>query len=87
MKDYAPYIGRGMLQLTHRSNYKFYDAYSNKGILSDINMVSNSLAISFDSAGWFWRRGKVLSTSDTWRPSSSDSIVSRYSSVILIKKS
>lgn len=86
MKDYAPYIGRGMLQLTHRSNYKFYDAYSNKGILSDINMVSNSLAISFDSAGWFWRRGKVLSTSDTWRPSSSDSIVSRYSSVILIKK-
>ncbi|RQM70563.1 hypothetical protein EHZ47_21640 [Aeromonas jandaei] len=48
MKDYAPYIGRGMLQLTHRSNYKFYDAYSNKG-----NMVSNSLAISFDSAGWF----------------------------------
>ncbi|MCQ4055005.1 glycoside hydrolase family 19 protein [Aeromonas sp. SG16] len=86
MKYYAPYIGRGMLQLTHRSNYKFYDAYSNKGILSDINMVSNSLAISFDSAGWFWRRGKVLSTSDTWRPSSSDSIVSRYSSVILIKK-
>ncbi|MGY3893812.1 glycoside hydrolase family 19 protein [Aeromonas enterica] len=85
-KDYAPYVGRGMLQLTHRSNYKFYDAYSNKGILSDIDMVSNSLAISFDSAGWFWRRGKVLSTSDTWKPSSSDSIVSRYSDVILIKK-
>lgn len=85
-KPYAPHIGRGVLQLTHRSNYKFYDAYSNKEILSDINKVSNSLEISVDSAGWFWRRGKVLSTSDTWRPSSSDSIVSQYSDTILIKK-
>ena len=85
-KPYAPYIGRGVLQLTHKSNYKFYDAYSNKEILSDINKVSNSLEISVDSAGWFWRRGKVLSTSNTWKPLSSDSIVSQYSDKILIKK-
>lgn len=84
-KPYAPYIGRGLMQLTHKSNYKIYDAYSNSGCLDDVNIVSDSLKISVDSAGWFWRKGKVFSTSATWRPLSS-SIVSQFHDEILIEK-
>jgi hypothetical protein len=83
--SYAPYVGRGLMQLTHRSNYELYDACVSDNIISNINLVAEKLFLSVDSAGWFWSKGKVLSSSNTWRPSLS-SIVSRFHNEIEIEK-
>ena len=85
-KEYSPYYGRGLMQLTHESNYRNYEAYCGNDIISNIEVICDELSYAIDSAGWFWSEGKVLSTSTTWKPSSRSRIVGRYSSVISITK-
>ncbi len=69
--NYAPYIGRGLMQLTWESNYKIYGIYSGIDCVEDPEIIGNNLFNSFDSAGWFWKQGKVLSVGETWSPPSS----------------
>ena len=85
-KPYAPYVGRGLMQLTHSSNYNLYDACVDDDIISNIEVIANELFLSVDSAGWFWRQGVVLSTSRTWIPSSTSSVVSQFHNEIEIEK-
>ncbi|UGU14789.1 hypothetical protein LS482_13920 [Sinomicrobium kalidii] len=69
--SYAPYIGRGLMQLTWESNYKIYGAYSGVDCVEDPEIIGNDLFNACDSAGWFWKQGKVLSEGETWSPPSS----------------
>ncbi|HIF9100963.1 TPA: glycoside hydrolase family 19 protein [Photobacterium damselae] len=86
-KRYAPYVGRGLMQLTHKSNYLLYESYLNEKIINNIDLVAKELELSIDSAGWFWFEGKVLSPSKYWSPpSSAPSYVSKYRSKINIPK-
>jgi len=74
--SYAPYFGRGLMQLTWEVNYKRYKSYSGKDCISDNEIIANNLENAFDSAGWFWKQGKGLSVGVTWSaPSSAPSYV------------
>ena len=54
--SYAPYFGRGLMQLTHKGNYKSYGSY----IGIDVHSTnSNRKKLESDphaakSAGWYW---------------------------------
>ncbi|EEX32640.1 MULTISPECIES: hypothetical protein [Vibrio] len=86
-KDYSPYYGRGLMHLTHKSSgYLNYEAYLNEDIMGDLDKVGKRIDLAVDSAGWFWSEGKILSTSNTWKPISSSSIVGSYSNEIEIPK-
>ncbi len=74
--SYAPYFGRGLMQLTWKINYKRYKSYSGKDCIADNEIIANNLENAFDSAGWFWKQGKGLSVGVTWSaPSSAPSYV------------
>lgn len=68
---YAPYIGRGLMQLTWREGYEKYESYSGIGCVANPDLISNSLRNSIDSAGWYWRQGKELSVGKQWTAASS----------------
>lgn len=77
-KKYAPYYGRGVMQLTNETNYKLYtEYYNNDSGLAYIDFVSTpdvlatSLYHAFNSGGWFWRYGKIL-TRNYWNPQNSN---------------
>lgn len=65
------YFGRGFIQLTHEGkedyrtknadSYLGYKKFSNLDVISDPDLLCKSLNIAADSAGWFWRYGKLLS--------------------------
>ncbi len=77
--SYAPYIGRGLMQLTWESNYIKYKSYSGVDCVTDYEKVASNLFHSFNSAGWFWKQGKTLSVGTTWSPpSSAPSYVTAY---------
>lgn len=67
-KDYSPYTGRGLMQLTWESNYKMFSACSGIDCVENINLISDDLYNATESAGWFWNQGKVLSVGKTWEP-------------------
>lgn len=76
-KEYKPYFGRGIMQLTHKENYKIYSAFYNEDsgntedFLDNYNIISENLYHAFNSGGWFWKKGKVLSPNgDVWTPPS-----------------
>nr|WP_320118106.1 hypothetical protein [uncultured Marinifilum sp.] len=69
--NYWPYIGRGLMQLTHEDGYKLYKCYSGTECVDDYEVIANNLNNAFDSAGWFWKKGKVLSQGSIWTPPSS----------------
>jgi predicted chitinase len=52
--DYDPYRGRGFMQLTNEDTYKAYEKYSGKKVSDTPNLISDSLDLSADTAGWFW---------------------------------
>ncbi len=66
-QSYDPYRGRGFIQLTHEGNedsrtknatsYLGYKKYSKLDVITNPSIISKSLYISADSAGWFWTRG------------------------------
>ncbi|MRX69485.1 Chitinase class I [Flavobacterium resistens] len=69
--EYKPYFGRGLMQLTWQSNYEIYKAFSGTECVDDYEVIANNLENAFDSAGWYWKQGKVLSVGDRWTPASS----------------
>ena len=69
-KDYSPYTGRGLMQLTWKSNYKIFATYSGLDCVTDYNLISENLANAVKSAGWFWHEGKVLGDDAQWSASS-----------------
>jgi len=77
---YAPYIGRGLMQLTWIENYQMYKSYSGVECVRNYEVIANNLTNAFDSAGWFWKQGKTLNVGTTWAaPSSAPSYVRRHS--------
>ncbi|WP_407351825.1 hypothetical protein [Luteimonas sp. R10] len=76
---YAPYVGRGLMQLTWESGYQKYESYSGLGCVDDPDLVSNSLNHSVLSAAWYWNQGKELSVGTTWSaPASAPEYVRRH---------
>ncbi|MDR2205862.1 MAG: hypothetical protein LBE36_06885 [Flavobacteriaceae bacterium] len=65
------YCGRGFIQLTHKGkedartknadSYLGYKKFSKLDVISEPDLLCKSLNIAADSAGWFWRYGKLLS--------------------------
>ncbi|MBS63983.1 glycoside hydrolase family 19 protein [Salinisphaera sp.] len=54
----ANYHGRGLIQLTHRSNYASYgNAVGNPDIASQPDIVSHSILETTRSGCWYWRSG------------------------------
>lgn len=58
------------MQLTHDSNYKVYEYYSDTKCLTNYKIIEENLHYACDSAGWFWKQGKVLSATERWKGSS-----------------
>ena len=54
-KGYAPYFGRGLIQLTHKGNYQKYANYKNQTLESIKEKISNNLEYSLDVSGWYWK--------------------------------
>lgn len=54
---YAPYYGRGPMQLTHLSNYANFGGYLGIDLVNNPDLVASNIQIGFDAAGWFWRYG------------------------------
>lgn len=69
-KDYFPYYGRGLLQITWRSTYQHYYNFSGNDVVSNYSLVDSKIDIAFDISGWYWSQGKVLSNSHpgNWGP-------------------
>ncbi|MGO4710098.1 hypothetical protein AB4Y90_13465 [Chryseobacterium sp. 2TAF14] len=65
-KRYSPYVGRGIMQLTHDSGYARYKAYLGTDVVTDYEKVAEELELAVDSAGWFWKQGKELSPGTSW---------------------
>lgn len=64
-----PWRGRGFLHLTHDYNYKAYDESDKRlkniknedfKVLDNYSLVATNLALSADTAGWFWSVGGQL---------------------------
>ncbi|WP_157727328.1 DUF5675 family protein [Chryseobacterium taklimakanense] len=66
-KSYKPYFGRGLMQLTWESNYKIYKHYSGVDCISNYGQIASNFDLVCDSAGWYWKQGKVLSVGRRWR--------------------
>jgi predicted chitinase len=66
-KDYKPYFGRGLMQLTWESNYKIYKAYTGIDFVKNYEKIENNLYNACDSAGWYWKQGKVLGVGKRWK--------------------
>lgn len=56
------------MQLTWESNYKLYKAFSNIDCVANKEWIAEDLKLAFDSAGWYWKQGKVLSVGENWSP-------------------
>jgi predicted chitinase len=83
--SYKPYFGRGFMQLTHKIGYKMYTAYYNDisgkddDFVNDYSLIASDLFFAFDSAGWFWKRGKKFKTGKTWSaPVNAPKYVKKY---------
>ncbi|PIE46025.1 MAG: glycoside hydrolase family 19, partial [Gammaproteobacteria bacterium] len=60
-KKYAPYRGRGLIHLTHGEAYKnFGNDMNDSNIHINPSIVATDIKYSFESGGWFWKRGKTL---------------------------
>jgi predicted chitinase len=64
--DGPKYRGRGLMQLTWKSNYKLYKGFSGFDVVTNYATVSDELKIAVDSAGWYFKQGKKLSKGDSW---------------------
>ncbi|PMX04281.1 hypothetical protein C1X59_02390 [Pseudomonas sp. FW215-R2] len=62
--DYAPYIGRGLIQITYEENYKAYGLFIHENFLGAPNYHKMAqLPHSVVSVGWFWANYKRLTSS------------------------
>ncbi|WP_244149142.1 hypothetical protein [Rodentibacter mrazii] len=67
-KSYYPYIGRGLIQLTHSGEkigsigYKQYFEYIGRNdYKTNYSLLNSDLHLAIDVSGYFWKRGKLLS--------------------------
>ena len=70
-KPYYPYIGRGIIQLTHSGEtanaigYKQYFEYIGRNdYKKNYALLNQNLHLAVDASGYFWKRGKLLNASD-----------------------
>ena len=70
-KPYYPYIGRGIIQLTHSGEtanaigYKQYFEYIGRNdYKKNYSLLNQALHLAVDASGYFWKRGKLLNASD-----------------------
>ena len=70
-KPYYPYIGRGIIQLTHSGEtadaigYKQYFEYIGRNdYKKNYALLNQDLHLAVDASGYFWKRGKLLNASD-----------------------
>lgn len=68
-KSYKPYFGRGLMQLTWESNYYVYKDYRNIDCVTNFEIIEKNFYYACDSAGWFWKKGKVLTVGKRWKGS------------------
>lgn len=52
---YAPYYGRGPIQLTHQANYENAGDALDLDLVSNPNLVAKDSYVGFNTVGWFWR--------------------------------
>ena len=57
------YRGRGIIQLTGKSNYAAYKAYSNVDVVNHPELAAR-IDIALDIAGWFWQKNNVNAQAD-----------------------
>lgn len=69
-KDYYPYYGRGLLQITWKNTYQHYYEFSGKNVVEDYSLVDSNIDIAFDISGWYWSQGKILRNNNpgSWSP-------------------
>jgi predicted chitinase len=65
--DGEKYKGRGLMQLTWKNNYKIYKYYSGIDVVTNYQKVSDILTVACESAGWYWKQGKILSVGTRWK--------------------
>jgi glycoside hydrolase, family 19, putative len=70
-KPYYPYIGRGIIQLTHSGEtadaigYKQYFEYIGRNdYKKNYALLNQDLHLAVDASGYFWKRGKLLNAGD-----------------------
>lgn len=70
-KKYYPFIGRGLIQLTHsgeaigEAGYKQYFDYI--GEKNNIELLNSNIHYAVDASGYFWYRGKYLGKGDFFK--------------------
>ncbi|MEZ1320075.1 hypothetical protein QIW46_01845 [Pseudomonas fluorescens] len=66
LPTYHPYIGRGLMQITHRVNYEAYGQFAGESFIGAPNCNKlGQLPHSVLSAGWYWvDYKKIISHSD-----------------------
>lgn len=77
-KPYYPYYGRGLMQITWFNLYeKYFYHLQSDDVKTNYEIIETRLALSFDSAGWFWQQGKILGTANTnlWKAPSFKGLV------------
>ena len=56
--------GRGLIQLTGRSNYKSYSEASGKDCIGDPFMVASDPFVAVDVACWYWNKRRINAHAD-----------------------
>jgi putative chitinase len=62
-KRYAPWYGRGAIQLTWKANYEACGKALGLDLVRDPNLVATD-SVAFRAAGWFWRAHKLNELAD-----------------------
>jgi len=63
--DGVKFKGRGLIQLTGRTNYTAYGNYVGRSFLDNPNDIATDTFLCADVAGWFWHKKKLNTYADT----------------------
>ena len=53
------YFGRGIIQLTGKSNYKEFSEYSGIDAVNNPDLLSTDISVAIKSAVWFWNKNNL----------------------------